>query len=281
MSTPTNRQAEKERKPKAKSGATQTPATVKGQGTSIKRATTTPQSARTGQKPAQKEVTRVEPDTKVVIEPGEKTKVSPAPKPSDSAAGRRDERLEQRRAEIQARQQERRRELQAAAPSAPKPASQPAAKTATPPTPKPRDPSVARRDERREQRRAEIQARQQDRRRELQQAKRQKLGIRYSFVVAAVLLLALVSFFNFAEHAFVVSLIVAGVVVIAEFIFLAVMTMTTPKRSSYRSRASAAASARLAPPRSDAAINDTQEAAAPVQDAPAEASEQATPASSD
>ena len=275
MSTPTNRQAEKERQPGAKSN----PATAKGQGTSVKRATTTPQSARTGQKPAQKEVTRVEPDTKVVIEPGEKTKAAPAPKPSDSAA-RRDERLEQRRAEIQARQQERRREVQTAAPSAPKLATQPATKATTPPAPKPRDPSVARRDERREQRRAEIQARQQDRRRELQQAKRQKLGIRYSFVVAAVLLLALVSFFNFAEHAFVASLIVAGVIVIAEFVFLAVMTMTTPKRSSYRPRASAATSARLAPPRSDAAINDAQEAATPVQDAPAEASEQDTPASS-
>lgn len=277
MSTPTNRQAEKERQPGAKSN----PSAAKGQGTSVKRATTTPQSARTGQKPAQKEVTRVEPDTKVVIEPGEKTKVSPAPKPSASAAARRDERLEQRRAEIQARQQERRRELQAAAPSAPKAATQPAAKATTPPAPKPRDPSVARRDERREQRRAEIQARQQDRRRELQQAKRQKLGIRYSLVVAAVLLLALVSFFNVAEHAFVVSLIVAGAIVIAEFVFLAVMTMTTPKRTGYRPRASAAASARLAPPRSDAAINDAQEAAAPIQDAPAEASEQDTPASSD
>ena len=219
MSTPTNRQAGKERQPGAKSN----PATAKGQGTSVKRATTTPQGARTGQKPAQKEVTRVAPDTKVVIEPGEKTKVSPAPKPSDPAA-RRDERLEQRRAEIQARQQ--------------------------------------------------------DRRRELQQAKRQKLGIRYSLVAAAVLLVALVSFFNVAEHAFVVSLIVAGVIVIAEFVFLVVMTMTTPKRTSYRPRASAAASARLAPPRSDAAINDLQEAAAPVQDAPAEASEQDTPTSS-
>ncbi|HEX6777546.1 MAG TPA: hypothetical protein VF099_05045 [Ktedonobacterales bacterium] len=277
MSTPTNRQAEKERQPGAKSN----PSASKSQGTSAKRTTTTPQSARNGQKPAQKEVTRVEPDTKVVIKPGEKTKVSPAPKPSDPSAARRDERLEQRRAEIQARQQERRRELPAVAPSAPKPATQPAAKATTPPAPKPRDPSVARRDERREQRRAEIQARQQDRRRELQQAKRQKLGIRYSFVVAAVLLLALVSFFNFAEHAFVVSLIAAGVIVIAEFVFLAVMTMTTPKRTSYRLRASAAASARLAPPRSDATINDSQEAGAPVQDAPAEASEQDTPASSD
>ena len=268
MSTPTNRQAEKERQP----GAKQNPSAAKGQGTPAKRTPTTPQSARTGQKAAQKEVTRAEPDTKVVVEPGEKTQVSPAPQASNPSVAKRDERLEQRRAEIQARQQERRRELQAAPSATPKAASQPAAKTTTPPAPKPRDPSVARRDERREQRRAEIQARQQERRRELQQAKRQKLGIRYSFVVAAVLLVALVSFFNFAEHALIVSLIVAGVVVIAEFVFLAVLTMTTPKRSSYRPRAGAAASASLAPPKSDAEGDEGQQGSArdSTEDAPAQ-----------
>ena len=209
MSTPTNRQAEKERKPGAKPNL---PA-AKGQGTPIKRAPTTPQSARAGQKPAQKEVTRVEPDTKAVSVHEEKTKAAPAPKP--------------------------------------------------------RDPSVARRDERREQRRAEIQTRQQDRRRELQQAKRQKLGIRYSIVVAAVLFIGLVAFFSF-EHEWLATGISAAAVLLIELAILAFMTIAAPKRSSYRPRSSGA------PARSNAAGDDTQQAITPLQDATEEAPAQET-----
>ncbi|HEU5199547.1 MAG TPA: hypothetical protein VFU32_07915 [Ktedonobacterales bacterium] len=272
MSTPTNRQAEKERQP----GAKQTPSVTKGQGTPVKRASTTPQAGRADQKPAQKAVTRADLDTKAVSEAGEKTKTSPEPKPTNSAAAKRDERLEQRRAEIQARQQERRRELQQSAPSpAPRPASQPAAKAATPPAPKPRDPSVARRDERREQRRAEIQARQQERRRELQQAKRQKISIRYSIIVAAVLFVGLVSFFSF-EHAWLATAISAAAVLLVEFAFLAVMTVTTPKRAGYRPRSSAAVSANLAPLKSDTAGEKVQEAPGLPQDAPEDAPAQET-----
>ncbi|SRR5579885_495510 len=233
MSTPTNRQVQKERQPGAKQNS---PAT-KGQGTSARRAPTTPQSAQVGQKPAQKAAASTTEDLKAAGEREEKTKGSPEPRPANAAAAQRDERLQQRRAEIQARQQERRRELQTAASAAPKPASQPAARATTPPAPKPRDPSVARRDERREQRRAEIQARQQERRRELQQAKRQKISIRYSIIVAAVLFVGLVAFFS-VEHQWIATGISAAAVLLVEFVFLAFMTMSTPKRSGYRPRSS-------------------------------------------
>jgi hypothetical protein len=261
MSTPTNRQVQKERQP----GAKQNSSATKGQGTSVKRAPTTPQGARAEQKPAQKAAASAAPDTKAASEREEKTKASPAPQSSDAAAAKRDERLEQRRAEIQARQQERRRELQTAASSAPKPASQPAAKATTPPAPKPRDPSVARRDERREQRRAEIQARQQERRRELQQAKRQKISIRYSIVVAAVLFVGLVSFFS-VEHQWIITGISAAAVLLVEIVFLAFMTMSTPKRSSYRPRSSSAPARTII----------TEEPPAQALEAPQDASEDAS-----
>src|SRR5579885_376037 len=230
MSTPTNRQVQKERQPGAKQNS---PAT-KGQGTSARRAPTTPQSAQAGQKPAQKAAASTTEDLKAAGELEEKTKGSPEPRPANAAAAQRDERLQQRRAEIQARQQERRRELQTAASAAPKPASQPAARSTTPPAPKPRDPSVARRDERREQRRAEIQARQQARRLELQRAKRQALLIRYDLIIAPILLVGLVVFFVVTHQP--LDAIISGAVVFVAAIALLAFATLMPTRATGPSR---------------------------------------------
>ncbi len=185
MSTPTDRQTAKERKP----AAGQNQQKARGPADAARRIAGTPQTGRSDQRLAQREAKQPEPPTKTAREPGANTQVSPA---------------------------------------------------ATPPAPKPRDPAVARRQALAEQRRAEILARQQERRRELQQAKRQKLSIRYGVMVAAVLLVSLVTFFAI-EGQPVLSAISGAAVLICLMVFLAAMTMMPVNKSSHRTQVTSVA----------------------------------------
>lgn len=115
-------------------------------------------------------------------------------------------------------------------------------KTTTPPAPRPRAPGAAERDQLLEERRLQIRARQQERRQEVQQAKRQKLGTRYSIIVAAVLLVGLVSFFE-VEHQTLAAVVSAGVVLVCLLVLLAVFNLTMPARkAASRPRGAAPAS---------------------------------------
>jgi hypothetical protein len=77
----------------------------------------------------------------------------------------------------------------------------------------------------------QIRARQQERRQEVQQAKRQKLGTRYSIIVAAVLLVGLVSFFGI-EHQTLAAVISAVVVLVGLVAVVAVLNLASPTRKA-------------------------------------------------
>jgi hypothetical protein len=109
MSTPTDQQAEKEKKPMPRRPAAMS-----------KRKPAASQPERALQRPAQeaKQTPKAQaqsssqPLPKAAPAPAPKAATPPAPKPRDPSVARRDERREARRLEIQARQQERHRELQ-------------------------------------------------------------------------------------------------------------------------------------------------------------------------
>jgi hypothetical protein len=111
-----------------------------------------------------------------------------------------------------------------------------------PPAPRPRAPGAAERDQRLEERRAQIRARQQERQQEVKQAKQQKLGTRYSVIVAAVLLVSLVAFFE-VEHQTLAAVISAGAVLVCLVAVVAVLNFAVPTRkAASRQRGTAPAS---------------------------------------
>lgn len=117
MSTPANKQTEKEGKPTPRQGQT----TPKGKVTPAK-GPTTPKPAGAAQRPAQSAAPTPQAPAKAANQspaktgaaPAPKAATPPAPKPRDPSVARRDERREARRLEIQARQRERRHELRQA-----------------------------------------------------------------------------------------------------------------------------------------------------------------------
>ena len=116
MSTPTNQQAGKEKKPTPRPNQAQAkaqPAAAKNTSTPAKPERATPRPTQSAGKTAQAPAKAAsQPLPKVAATPT--PKAPPAPKPRDPSVARRDERREERRQEIQARQQERRVELRQA-----------------------------------------------------------------------------------------------------------------------------------------------------------------------
>ncbi len=117
MSTPANRQTEKEGKPtprpgqtppKGKAAAGKGPAAPKPAGAAPRPSQSAAQSSQAPAKPASQSL------PKTGATPAPKAAATPAPKPRDPSVARRDERREARRLEIQARQRERRHELRQA-----------------------------------------------------------------------------------------------------------------------------------------------------------------------
>lgn len=118
MGTPTNQQAEQEKKPTPR----QNQPTAKGKTTPTKSTPNTPRQERATPRPNQSAAKTSQPSAKATSQPTPKSGAAPAPKaatppaprPRDPSVARRDERREARRLEIQARQQERRLELRQA-----------------------------------------------------------------------------------------------------------------------------------------------------------------------
>lgn len=116
MSTPTNQQAGKEKKPTPRPNQAQ----AKAQPTSAKTTPTPAKPERATPRPTQSAGKTAQAPAKAASQPLPKVaatptpKAPPAPKPRDPSVARRDERREERRQEIQARQQDRRVELRQA-----------------------------------------------------------------------------------------------------------------------------------------------------------------------
>ncbi|HEU5368963.1 MAG TPA: hypothetical protein VFU69_10880 [Ktedonobacterales bacterium] len=117
MSTPANKQTEKEGKPTPRQGQTPTkgkaapakgPAAPKPMGAAPRPSQSPAQTPQVPAKPANQS------PAKTGAPPAPKATTPPAPKPRDPSVARRDERREARRLEIQARQRERRHELRQA-----------------------------------------------------------------------------------------------------------------------------------------------------------------------
>ena len=113
MSTPTNQQAGKEKKPTPRPNQAQ----AKAQPAAAKNAASPAKPERATPRPTQSAGKTAQAPAKAASQPLPKavaTPTPPAPKPRDPSVARRDERREERRQEIQARQQERRVELRQA-----------------------------------------------------------------------------------------------------------------------------------------------------------------------
>jgi hypothetical protein len=113
--------------------------------------------------------------------------------------------------------------------AAPKSTSPKSTVPSTPPAPRPRAPGAAERDTRLEERRVQIRARQQERRQEVQQAKRSKLGTRYSVIVGLLLLVGLVSFFEI-EHQPLYAIISGVGILVALIAVVVVLNVAMPTR---------------------------------------------------
>jgi hypothetical protein len=109
MNTPTNQQAEKEKKPTPRQS--QTPA--KGKAAPAK-GSAAPKPTGAAPRPTQSAAKTPQAPAQPANQTPAKTGAAPAPKPRDPSVARRDERREARRLEIQARQRERRHELRQA-----------------------------------------------------------------------------------------------------------------------------------------------------------------------
>src|SRR5579862_9415889 len=125
MSTPTNQQAGKEKKPPQKQGQTTAgnKSAAKSTSAAAKPAQITPRPAQNAAKTPQAAAKTTSPATpkattasapKAGTQSAPKAATPPAPKPRDPSVVQRDVRREERRLEIQARQQERRQELRQA-----------------------------------------------------------------------------------------------------------------------------------------------------------------------
>ncbi len=98
----------------------------------------------------------------------------------------------------------------------------------------------------------QIRARQQERRQEVQQAKRQKLGTRYSVIVAAVLLIGSVSFF-LVEHQTLAAILSGVIVLVALVAVVAVLNLGTPTRKATARPRRAPSASTATPPNEKAA----------------------------